>query len=215
MDTVAVVVDPEFVLRQLKLEEDPLGRLAHRSIGVKIVFFRSGPLVEHLEELDAPDTVLAYYRAMAVDIPPATLEPEDFPDRLSWMLAEAALAAGAPFALTDNQELTHLPFPGGRIVDEWDLADALSPGDTGEPMEDGGKLKSVYKCADDVQCHMLTSLLKNESIPYLIKSQEVTSLDGILATGAGFWAEIHVFTEDADQASRLIKEFLSAETEGE
>lgn len=180
---------------------------------MKIVFFRSGPLEEHLEELDASDTALAYYRTMTVEVRPATREPEDFPDRLSRMLAEAALAAGAPFALTDNQELTHLPFPGGRIVDEWDLADALSTGDAGEPLEGRGKLKSVYKCADDVQCHMLTSLLEDESIPYLIKSQEVTSLDGILATGAGFWAEIHVFTEDADQARRLIKEFLSAETE--
>ncbi len=150
---------------------------------------------------------------MTVEVRPANVDPEDYPDRLSRMLAEAALAAGAPFALTDNQELTHLPFPGGRIVDEWDLADALSPDDAGEPLEGSKKTESVYKCADGVQCQMLTSLLEDESIPYLIKSQEVTSLDGILATGAGFWADIHVFAEDADQAQRLIKEFLSAKTE--
>lgn len=213
METVAVVVDPEFVLRWLKLEEDPLGRLARRSTGVKIIFLRSGPLEGHLEELNAPDTVLAYYRTMTGEVRPANVDPGDYPDRLSRMLAEAALGAGAPFALTDNQELTHLPFPGGMIVDEWDLADALSPDDAGEPLEGGKKTESVYKCADGVQCHMLTSLLEDESIPNLVKSQEVTSLDGILATGAGFWADIHVFAEDADQARRLIKEFLSAKTE--
>ena len=114
------------------------------------------------------------------------------------------------FVLTDNQELTYLPYHGGRFVDEWDLADALAVGDASEALVAGQKTESVYKCADEIQCNMLVSLLEGERIPCLVKSQEVTSLDGLLVSGAGFWADLHVFAEDADRAKRLIGEFLDA-----
>lgn len=212
METVAVVVDPEFVLRQLRQEEDPLGRLARRLPELELAFIRSGPLAEHLEGLNEP-AALAYYLARTREVRPAAVSPEDYPDRLSGLLAAAAVAAKAPYALTDNQELTHLPFPGGKVVDEWDLVDALAVDGTAEPFAAGGETESVYKCSDEVQCNMLTSLLAEEGIACLVKSQEVTSLDGILATGAGFWAELHVFAADAARARRLIGEFLAARTE--
>ncbi|MCX7021491.1 MAG: DUF2007 domain-containing protein [bacterium] len=212
METVFVAVDPEFIGRQLKIEEDPLGRIARRLSGLKLAFIRSAALAEHLEKLNEPDA-LAYYRSRTGEVRPARVNPDDFPDRLSAMLAGAAAAAGAPFVLTDNQELTHLPYRGGRFVDEWDLADALGEGDASEPLPAGQNTESVYKCADEIQCNMLVSLLEDESIPCLVKSQEVTSLDGLLATGAGFWADLHVFGGDADRARRLIGEFLAARTE--
>jgi hypothetical protein len=213
MAIVAVVVDPEFVLRQLGQEEDPLGRIARGTRGVRLTFVRSGPLERHLEGLNAPDPVLAYYRTRTVEVNPAKVDPADYPDGLSAMLAGAAVAAKAPFALTDNQELTHLPYPGGRIVDPWDLVDALTADSPAEPLEGGRKTSSVFKCSDEVQCNLLVSLLEGEGIPCLVKSQEVTSLDGILATGAGFWADLHVFSADLDRARRLIEGFLAAETE--
>jgi hypothetical protein len=212
MDTVRVAVDPEFIGRQLKIEDDPLGRIARRLPGIKLAFIRSALLLEHLEALGEP-AALVYYRSRTEEVRPARVNPDDFPNRISAMLAGAAAAAGAPFVLTDDQELTHLPYHGGRFVDEWDLADALGAGEAAEALVTGQKTESVYKCADEVQCNMLVSLLEGESIPCLVKSQEVTSLDGLLATGAGFWADLHVFAGDADRARRLIGEFLDARTE--
>jgi hypothetical protein len=212
METVYVAVDPEFIGRQLKLEDDPLERIARGVSGVRLSFIRSAALAEHLQALDEPAAVV-YYRNRTQEIQPAQVDPDDFPDRLSAMLAGAAVTAGAPFVLTDNQELTHLPYHGGRFVDEWDLADALGTGDVARPLEAGQKTESVFKCADEVQCNMLTSLLEDESIPCLVKSQEVTSLDGLLATGAGFWADLHVLAADAERARRLIGEFLAARAE--
>ena len=209
MDTVRVAVDPEFVGRQLKIEDDPLGRIARRLSGIKLAFIRSAPLLEYLESLNEP-AALVYYRSRTEEVRPELLDPDDFPNRLSAMLAGVAAAAGAPFVLTDNQELTYLPYHGGRFVDEWDLADALAVGDASEALVAGQKTESVYKCADEIQCNMLVSLLEGERIPCLVKSQEVTSLDGLLVSGAGFWADLHVFAEDADRAKRLIGEFLDA-----
>ncbi|OGD78807.1 MAG: hypothetical protein A2Y64_02975 [Candidatus Coatesbacteria bacterium RBG_13_66_14] len=212
METVLVAVDPELVGRQLKIEDDPLGRIARLLPGIKLVFIRSAALAEHLATLGGP-AALTYYRDRTEEVLPARVNPDDFPDRLSAMLAGAAEAAGASFVLTDNQELTHLPYPGGRFVDEWDLADALGPGETPEALVAGQKTESVFKCADEIQCNMLVGLLEGEAIPCLVKSQEVTSLDGLLATGAGFWADLHVFVGDADRARRLIGEYLAARTQ--
>jgi len=212
VETVSVALDPEFVGRQLKIEADPLGRIVHRMPGIRLAFVRSAALAEHLEQLGEP-VALAYYRSRTEEVRPAPVNPDDFPDRLSAMLAGTAVAAGAPFVLTDNQELTHLPYHGGRFVDEWDLADALAAGDAVEPLQAGQKTESVYKCADEVQCNMLVGLLEGENIPCLVKSQEVTSLDGLLATGAGFWADLHVFAGDAERAKRLIDAYLAAGAE--
>jgi len=196
----------------LKIEDDPLERIARLLPGIKLAYIRSAALNEHLEKLGEP-AALAYYRSRTGEVRPARVNPDDFPDRLSAMLAGAAVAAGAPFVLTDNQELTHLPYPGGRFLDEWDLADALGPGKVSEPLQAGQKTESVFKCADEVQCNMLVGLLEGENIPCLVKSQEVTSLDGLLATGAGFWADLHVFAGDAERAKRLIGEYLDAGTQ--
>jgi len=212
VETVSVALDPEFVGRQLKIEADPLGRIVHRMPGIRLAFVRSAALAEYLEQLGEP-AALAYYRSRTEEVRPAPVNPDDFPDRLSAMLAGTAVAAGAPFVLTDNQELTHLPYHGGRFVDEWDLADALAAGDAVEPLQAGQKTESVYKCADEVQCNMLVGLLEGENIPCLVKSQEVTSLDGLLATGAGFWADLHVFAGDAERAKRLIDAYLAAGAE--
>ncbi len=212
METVSVAVDPEFVGRQLKIEADPLGRIARRLPGIRLAFIRSAALAGHLDK-SGETAALAYYRNRTDEVRPAPVNPDDFPDPLSAMLAGAAVAAGAPFVLTDNQELTHLPYHGGRFVDEWDLADALSAGDAVEPLVAGQKTESVYKCADEVQCNMLVGLLEGEDIPCLVKSQEVTSLDGLFTTGAGFWADLHVFAGDAERARRLIDEYLAAGAE--
>ncbi|MBD3398931.1 MAG: hypothetical protein GF399_01200 [Candidatus Coatesbacteria bacterium] len=227
MDSVRIVVDPEYLLRHLGDVENPLGELRGRAPGLALEFLRDRELEEHLQSLEPPPAVLDYYRkktslwryAGEDEAPPAGEELEQL--KLVELLIYLAEVAQAPFVLTDNQELVYQPYDGGRFYDPWELEEKLA--EMAAELDDGppedwhqhrlGRAMAtdeVHRAANEMQARLLTGLLKQNNIPYYIISNYVPWFDGIFTTAKGYWGTIHVLRGDAERARELIQDYIAA-----
>lgn len=75
----------------------------------------------------------------------------------------------------------------------------------------GEDLVVVYRAPDEFIACTIKGLLVGENIPVVLESKQVAWLDGVLKMGAGYWGDVVVPRQYAEQAAKLIEEYQSKE----
>jgi hypothetical protein len=73
--------------------------------------------------------------------------------------------------------------------------------------DDGVQYEPVYRAANASIAEIVTALLEAEGIPVTPKSLQVAWYDGIMVAGEGYWGDLLVPKERADEARKLIEAY--------
>ncbi len=74
-------------------------------------------------------------------------------------------------------------------------------------------LTPVYRAPNEGVADIVRALLDSEGIQVIFRSNHTHSVyDGIFAAGDGYWADLMVREDEADQAREIIKAFENKET---
>lgn len=74
---------------------------------------------------------------------------------------------------------------------------------------EGHTLARVYKLEDQVHANFIEAMLKQEGIPFLLRTYKDTAYDGLFTSVNG-WGEILTREGDAEKALSLITEILES-----
>lgn len=69
------------------------------------------------------------------------------------------------------------------------------------------RYEPVYRAANESVAEIVTALLEAEGIPVTPKSLQVPWYDGIMVTAKGYWGDLLVPSDRADEARRLIEAY--------
>jgi len=78
--------------------------------------------------------------------------------------------------------------------------------ETDKTGEEGKRLVIVYRAPDEQTALTVQSFLEAEGIQALVTAQQVPWYDGVLAMGQGYWGDVAVMEDDAEQAALVIKD---------
>lgn len=73
----------------------------------------------------------------------------------------------------------------------------------------GEDLVVVYRAPDEFVAGVIKGLLVGENIPVVLESKQVAWLDGAMKMGEGYWGDVVVPRQYAEQAIKLIEEYKS------
>ncbi len=74
---------------------------------------------------------------------------------------------------------------------------------------EGHALVKVYQLEDAVHANFVETMLKEEGIPFFIRTYKDTAYDGIFTASNG-WGEVITREGDAEKAGQLIKDILES-----
>ena len=78
----------------------------------------------------------------------------------------------------------------------------------------GEDLIVVFRAPDESTAHIVHGLLVGEGIPAMIQSRQAAMYDGVLTMGEGYWGDVVVPREHADQSRQLIEAYREDGSEG-
>ena len=73
---------------------------------------------------------------------------------------------------------------------------------------------SVWKIEDETQRILLQNVLKDEEIESELRSAQIPWMDGIMKSARGYWGDLMVLEKDADQARKIIEDYLGEKFSG-
>jgi hypothetical protein len=73
------------------------------------------------------------------------------------------------------------------------------------------ELEAVYRAPDETTAQLIRGLLESEGIDVMLKSLQVPWYDGVMRMGEGYWGDIMVPHEQAEQARAIIHAYESSE----
>lgn len=82
--------------------------------------------------------------------------------------------------------------------------------------EQSDELVVVYRAPDEYTATLVKNLLEGENISVVLRSHQVAWMDGVMKMGEGYWGDVMVAQEHAEDSVRLIAEYQEkAALEGE
>lgn len=69
------------------------------------------------------------------------------------------------------------------------------------------ELVVVYRAPDEYTATLVRNLLEGENIPVVLRSHQVAWMDGVMKMGEGYWGDVMVAREHAENSARLIAEY--------
>jgi len=76
-----------------------------------------------------------------------------------------------------------------------------------EETNDDSQYEPIYRAANASIAEIVTALLEAEGIPVTPKSLQVPWYDGIMVTAKGYWGDLLVPSDRADEARKLIEAY--------
>ncbi len=81
-------------------------------------------------------------------------------------------------------------------------------------MAENDDLIVIHRPKDVVAANMIRGVLENAGIEVFLKSLQMPMYDDIMQTSLGYWGEVLVRKKDADEAGRIVKQYLSVLEDG-
>jgi len=72
---------------------------------------------------------------------------------------------------------------------------------------DNIRLVTVYRAPTENVANIVKGILESEGIPVMLKSLQIPWYDGIMQMGEGYWGDVLVTEDVADEARNIIKSY--------
>lgn len=69
------------------------------------------------------------------------------------------------------------------------------------------RLVTVYRAPTESIANIVKGILESAGIAVMLKSMQIPWYDGIMRMGEGYWGDILVAEDDADEAKDIIKSY--------
>jgi hypothetical protein len=106
--------------------------------------------------------------------------------------------------MADEKRIT-----GRLTLDELKLMMGYQLPDSNLKAFEGHALVKVYRLENAVHANFVETMLKEEGIPFFIRTYKDTAYDGIFTASNG-WGEVITREEDSEKAGQLIKDVLES-----